>query len=168
LPAARKISPVVNNNGIHVMKRLMQLTIALAAISAALTHTAFAADFQAGNLVVKGAHARPTVPGQSSGAAYLSIDNNGKTSDKLVHVSTPLAASAEVHSTSMDGGIMRMREVDALELQPAAHVTMSPGDGYHIMLVGLKKALVPGQKVPLSLRFEKAGKLDIEVVVDDK
>jgi copper(I)-binding protein len=68
----------------------------------------------------------------------------------------------------MDGGIMRMREVDALELQPAAHVTMSPGDGYHIMLVGLKKALVPGQKVPLSLRFEKAGKLDIEAVVDDK
>ena len=68
----------------------------------------------------------------------------------------------------MDGNIMRMREVSQLELQPAARVVMTPGDGYHIMLVGLKKALVPGQKVPLSLRFEKAGKLDIEAVVDSK
>jgi len=145
---------------------MKKLLLALAAI--ALTHTAFAADFRAGDLLIKDVHARPTVPGQTSGAAYLSIDNNGKSGDKLIRVSTTLAASAEIHSTSMDGGIMRMREVDALDLQPAAHVTMTPGDGYHIMLVGLKKALVPGQKVPLSLRFEKAGKLDIEAIVDDK
>ena len=145
------------------MKRFL-----LALAAATLAHTAFAADFHAGNLTVKDAHARPTVPGQSSGAAYLSIANNGKVSDKLIHVSTPIATSAEIHSTSMDGGIMRMREVGTLELQPAAHIAMTPGDGYHVMLVGLKKALVPGQKIPLSLSFEKAGKLDIEVVVDDK
>lgn len=145
------------------MKRLF-----IALVATTLAQAAFAADFHAGDLLIKEVHARPTVPGQSSGAAYLSIDNNGKASDKLIHISTPVAASAEIHSTSMDGGIMRMREVGALELQPAAHVTMTPGDGYHIMLVGLKKALVPGQKVPLSLRFEKAGKLDIEAVVDDK
>ena len=133
-----------------------------------LANAALAADFHIANLQVSQAHARPTVPGQTMGAAYLAIDNKGKTADKLLTVTTPVAASAEIHSTSMEGGIMRMREAGALELQPAAHVTMTPGDGYHIMLVGLKSALVPGQKVPLSLRFEKAGKLDIEVVVDER
>lgn len=133
-----------------------------------LVNAALADDSHNANLQVTQAHARPTVPGQSSGAAYLAIENKGKTADKLLKITTPIAASAEIHSTTMDGGIMRMREVDTLELQPAANVTMTPGDGYHIMLVGLKKALVPGQKIPLSLRFEKAGKLDIEVVVDQK
>jgi len=108
------------------------------------------------------------VPGQSSGAAYLSIENKGSHSDKLLSVSSPIAASAEVHNTIMDGNIMRMREVSELEVQPSARVVMTPGDGYHIMLVGLKKALVPGQKIPLSLRFEKAGKLEIEAVVDSR
>jgi len=68
----------------------------------------------------------------------------------------------------MDGSIMRMREVTQLELKPAAKLTMGPGDGYHIMLVGLKKALRPGEKIPLNLRFEKAGKVELEAVVDSK
>lgn len=140
----------------------------LALAAALLTNIALADDYHVGAIQVDHAHVRPTVAGQSSGAAYLSIENKGKSSDKLLTISSPLAKSAEVHNTTMDGNIMRMREVSGLELQPAARVVMTPGDGYHIMLVGLKKALVPGEKVPLSLRFEKAGKLDIEAVVDSK
>lgn len=140
----------------------------LALAAALLTNVALADDYRVGAIQVDHAHARPTVAGQSSGAAYLSIENKGSSSDKLLTVSSPVAKSAEVHNTVMDGNIMRMREVSQLELQPAARVVMTSGDGYHIMLVGLKKALVPGEKVPLSLRFEKAGKLDIEAVVDSK
>jgi copper(I)-binding protein len=125
-------------------------------------------DYNAGNLHIDHAHARATVPGQSSGAAYVSIENNGKVSDKLLAVASPVAKSAEVHNTIMDGNIMRMRDVSELELKPSAHIVMQPGDGYHIMLVGLKQALKPGEKIPLSLRFEKAGKIEIEVSVDDK
>jgi len=120
------------------------------------------------SVVVSNAHVRPTVPGQTSGAAYLDIENKGKISDKLLTVSSPAAQSAEVHSMTMDGSIMRMREVTQLELKPAAKLTMGPGDGYHIMLVGLKKALRPGEKIPLNLRFEKAGKVELEAVVDSK
>jgi copper(I)-binding protein len=119
-------------------------------------------------MVITNAHARPTVAGQTSGAAYFDIENKGKTSDRLLKVSSPAAQSAEVHSMTMDGSIMRMREVTQLELKPSAKLTMSPGDGYHIMLVGLKKALKPGEKIPLNLRFEKAGKIELEAVVDSK
>jgi copper(I)-binding protein len=140
----------------------------LALVAALLSNLALADDYRAGNIHVDHAHARPTVTGQTSGAAYLSIENKGSSADKLLTVSTPVAKSAEVHSMVMDGNIMRMREVSQLELAPAARIEMSAGDGYHIMLVGLKKALLPGQKIPLSLRFEKAGKLDIEAVVDGK
>jgi len=143
-------------------KNILVLAVAL------LSNLALADDYRAGNIHVDHARARPTVTGQTSGAAYLSIENKGSSADKLLTVSTPVAKSAEVHSMVMDGNIMRMREVSQLELAPAARIEMNAGDGYHIMLVGLKKALLPGQKIPLSLRFEKAGKLDIEAVVDGK
>ena len=140
----------------------------LALTTSLLASAAMAEDYRVGGIQVDHAHARPTVTGQSSGAAYISIENKGGSSDKLLTISSPVAKSAEVHSMVMDGNIMRMREVSQLELQPAARIVMTAGDGYHIMLVGLKKALVPGQKIPLSLRFEKAGKLEIEAVVDSR
>ncbi len=87
---------------------------------------------------------------------------------KLLAVATPAAKSVEVHSMQMDGNMMRMREVGELELKPAARIAMQPGDGYHIMLLGLKQALKPGEKIPLTLRFEKAGKLEIEATVDNR
>lgn len=120
------------------------------------------------NLVFDHPHARPTVPGQTSGAAYISMENKGKTADRLLRISSPVAQSAEVHSMTMDGNIMRMREVGQVELNPAAKVVMSAGEGYHIMLVGLKKPLKPGDKIPLNLYFEKAGKVELEAVVDAK
>ena len=117
-------------------------------------------------IVISHAHARATVPGQTTGAAYIDIENRGKTDDKLLKIVTPAAQSAEVHSMTMDGSIMRMREVGQIDLKPAAKVAMAANEGYHIMLVGLKQPLKPGQKIPLSLRFEKAGKIDIDVMVD--
>lgn len=140
---------------------------ALAAATLAL-NTAMADDYNVGKLHIDHAHARATVPGQSSAAAYISVENKGQVSDKLLSVASPIAKSAEVHSMSMDGDMMRMREVSELELKPSARIVMHPGGGYHIMLVGLKQPLKPGEKIPLNLRFEKAGKIDIIVSVDDK
>jgi copper(I)-binding protein len=129
---------------------------------------ALADDYSVGSLHIDHAHARATVPGQSTGAAYISVENKGNVSDKLLSVASPVAKSAEVHSMAMDGNVMRMREVSELELKPSTRIVMQAGDGYHIMLVGLKQALKPGQKIPLSLRFEKAGKIDIEASVDSR
>ena len=66
----------------------------------------------------------------------------------------------------MDGDIMRMREANQLPLPPAAKVEMKPGMGYHIMLNGLKQPLKEGATFPMTLTFEKAGKVEVTVVVD--
>jgi copper(I)-binding protein len=145
------------------MKRYL---LALAALLPLIHATA--ADYHVGNLLISGAHARSTVPGQTSGAVYVTLENVGKSTDKLLAVTSPAAKSAEVHSMQMDGNVMRMREVGELELKPAARIAMQPGDGYHIMLLGLKQALNPGEKIPLTLRFDKAGKIDIEAIVDSR
>ncbi|MBV8665859.1 MAG: copper chaperone PCu(A)C [Burkholderiaceae bacterium] len=145
------------------MKRtLLALTCGLA------VNWAMAADYHAGDLHISNPHARATVPGQTTGAVYFTIENTGKTGDKLLGITTSASQSAELHNMQMDGDIMRMREVGALELPPAVVIEMLPADGYHIMLIGLKKPLMAGQKIPLTLRFEKAGKVAIEAAVDKR
>ena len=105
---------------------------------------------------------------QPSGGAYLTLENRGSAADRLLEVSSPVAASAQIHTMSMEGDVMRMREVGALDLAPATKVDMKPGAGYHIMLVGLKQPLQAGDKFPMTLNFEKAGKIEVSVTVDGK
>lgn len=111
-------------------------------------------------------YARPTVAHQPSGAAYLSIENKGSNGDKLIGVASPIAKSAQIHSMSMEGNVMKMREVGDISLPSGAKVVMKPGNGYHIMLVGLSQPLKAGDKIPLTLSFEKAGKTEVSVVVE--
>jgi copper(I)-binding protein len=112
-------------------------------------------------------YARPTVPMQRSGGAYLTIENKGKDADKLVAVSSPIAESVQIHTMSMDGDVMKMREVDGIELKPASKVEMMPGHGYHLMMLGLRQPLKAGDRFPLTLTFEKAGKTEVSVIVMD-
>lgn len=128
----------------------------------------FAHDYKVGDLRIEHPYARATVPHQPSGGAYLNIENLGKQDDKLIAVASPVAKSVEIHTMSMDGNVMRMREVPGIELKPAEKVTMTPGHGYHIMLIGLKQPLKAGDKFPLTLTFEKAGKVEVSVWVEDK
>lgn len=130
--------------------------------------SAHAADYTAGDLRIDRPYARATVPNQPSGAAYMTIENKGKAADKLIGASSPVAKTVEVHTMSMDGNVMKMREVQNLEFKPATKTVMKPGDGYHIMLIGLNKPLKAGDKFPLTLTFEKAGTLEISVEVEDK
>lgn len=142
--------------------RLLTLITALA-----ISPFAFAHDYKIGNLQVEHAVARPSFPGQPSGAAYLSIENKGKDADKLMSVSTPVAKSAQIHTMSMEGNVMKMREVEGIELKPSSKTVMQAGSGYHIMLVGLKHPLKVGDHFPLTLVFEKAGKLNVTVSVEE-
>jgi|SRR6476661_3972037 len=141
----------------------------LAVFSAALLSGAVhAAGYRAGDISITDPHARPTVAGQPGGAAYLTLENTGRAADRLVGVSSPVAQSAQIHTMRMDGDVMRMREAGELPLAPAARVEMKPGMGYHIMLNGLKQPLQEGASFPLTLTFEKAGKVEVSVVVDGK
>lgn len=140
----------------------------LLAAALAVGGSAHAHEYKAGDISVGHPYARPTVPNQPAGGAYVTLENKGQTADKLVSASSPVAKSVEIHSMAMENNVMKMREVPGIELKPAEKTVMKPGDGYHLMLMGLNKPLKAGEKFPLTLQFEKAGKVEISVWVEDK
>jgi hypothetical protein len=97
---------------------------------------------------VKDAWVRVPAPGQKVAGAYMEI--TGRTSLWLMAVASPVAARAELHSTTMEDGVMKMRPIEKLELPGGRAVRLAPG-GLHIMLIDLKQALKPGDKVPITL-----------------
>lgn len=99
-----------------------------------------------------------------TGAVYMVLMNHGTSPDALLKISTPAAAAASAHATTMTDGVMKMREIERLELQPQETATLAPG-GNHIMLVGLKVPLKEGDTISLVLKFEKAGDITIDVPV---
>ncbi len=103
---------------------------------------------------VKDAWVRGMVPGQDTTGAFLSITS--KQDARLIGVSTPAARMAELHRSSMEGGVMRMRPVETLLLPADTPVALQPG-GYHVMLMHVKPALKEGDHVPLTLVVESAG-----------
>jgi copper(I)-binding protein len=94
------------------------------------------------------------MPGQSATAAYFTIANTGG-ADRLVAVSSP-AGQASLHSTSMDGGVMRMRRLDALDIPANSTVELKPG-AIHVMITGLRRPPGAGQQLPLQLEFDRSG-----------
>lgn len=134
-----------------------------AAVAVAIASPAFGHDYQLGALKIGHPWARATVA--ANGGAFLSVDNTGAMADRLLRASTDVAAKIELHTHIKDGDIMRMRPVEAIDLPAGKKVMLEPG-GYHIMLLGLKKKLVEGERFPLTLEFEKAGKIVVEIKVD--
>ncbi len=147
----------------RTLRTLRNLPVFAALLIATAAHCH---DFNLGSLHIGHPFARPTVAQQPAGAAYLSIENRGKADDSLVRVSSPVAREVQIHSMSMEGDVMRMREVLRLDLKPASVINMKPGDGYHIMLIGLKRPLKVGDKFPMTLVFEKAGEVEVSVAVE--
>ena len=137
------------------------------AFAAGVLTLAAAHDAKVGDIHIDHPYATPSLAGVTTGAAYLvSLENNGKTPDKLVQATTTVCASVEMHSMTVDTqGVMRMRQVDGIALAPNASVKMAPGSGYHLMLVGLKRPLKDGDAFPMTLQFERAGKIEVKVVV---
>jgi copper(I)-binding protein len=134
------------------------------AVIAAGSLVAQAHEFKLGSITIGHPYARSTAAGQPNGGAFLSLANQGG-DDKLVAVSADVAASVELHSMSMEGDVMKMRQIDALALPAGKTVLLSPG-GYHVMMLGLKAPLKQGDKFPLQLTFEKAGAVTVTVNVE--
>lgn len=134
--------------------------------STLLTGLAQAHEFQIREIHIGHPYARSTLAVQTTGGAYFSLDNRGKTDDRLIKVESGIARSVEMHSMDMQGEIMKMREVDAIELKAGASVPMKPAGGYHIMLVGLTHPLKAGEQFPMTLTFAKAGKVEVMVQVE--
>ena len=136
------------------------------AMFAALAFPAQAEDVTAGGLKISSAWARATPKGASVGGGYLTITNTGSAPDRLIGGSTDVAKSFELHEMKMEGGVMKMRPVaGGIEIKPGQTVKLDPG-GYHVMLVGLKDQLKQGSRFKATLDFEKAGKVDVDFVVE--
>jgi copper(I)-binding protein len=108
--------------------------------------------------------ARATMQPGATGVVYLTLSNGGPAADRLVSVSSPVAAEAGLHIMVLEGTVMQMRPVDALDVKPGDSIQLKPG-GLHIMLTNLKQALKQGERFPLTLDFEKAGRVEVEVTV---
>jgi len=98
------------------------------------------------------------------GAGFLIIRNTGTEADRLVAASSPAAARVELHTSLREGDVMRMRPVENIPVPAGGSVTLAPG-GLHMMLIGLTRPLVVGQTVPVSLRFERAGQVTVNMTV---
>jgi copper(I)-binding protein len=119
---------------------------------------------QSPQITVRDAWARATAPGAPTGAAFFTITATGAP-DRLIGATTPVAATAEVHETISDNGVMKMRPVEGgLPLEAGKPATLKPGS-YHLMLMGMKQQLKPGDRFPVTLRFARAPEQTVQVTV---
>ncbi|HEY8003861.1 MAG TPA: copper chaperone PCu(A)C [Phenylobacterium sp.] len=100
---------------------------------------------------------RPAAAG-TNGVGYMVLANHGRAADTLEKVESPLAARVEMHSSSMAGGVMSMKKVDKVAVPAGGETTFGPG-AYHLMLIGLTKALKPGDAAPATLTFASGAKV---------
>jgi copper(I)-binding protein len=141
---------------------MLAATLFLAGLIAA---PARAQEVKAGDLVITRAWSRATPNGAKIGSGYFTIENKGTTPDRLVGVSAEIAAKVEVHEMAMKDGVMTMRPLQAgLTIDPGKTVKLAPG-GYHLMMFDLKSPLKQGDALPLTLEFEKAGKVKVTLDV---
>jgi len=149
-------------NDMNKLSRMLTLAALSAAMFAAPAH---ADDVKAGDLVISQAWSRATPGGAKVAGGYLTIENKGTVADRLVSVSADIAGKAEVHEMAVDNGVMKMRQLDkGLLIEPGKTVKFAPG-GYHLMLQELKGPFKQGDKVPVTLQFEKAGKVAVSLDV---
>ena len=135
--------------------------------AAALTLASFAVhahEFKAGAITIGHPYARATAVGQPTGGGFMKLINGGG-NDKLLSVSAEVSKAVELHEMKMEGDVMKMRQVEGIDLQAGKTVELKPG-GYHVMFIGLKAPLKAGDSFPVKLKFEKAGEVTVDVKVE--
>lgn len=139
------------------MRRLLVLAaFALAACGAGGTQTQ--------GLQVENGWASPTPDGVDVSAGYVTIVNDSDAEDRLVSASSARATSVDLHEMSMDGAVMRMRMVSAVDIPAHGHIALAPG-GTHLMFNGVSTPFVEGERIPVQLTFEHAGAVSVELPV---
>jgi copper(I)-binding protein len=140
---------------------LLRAAAAAAVLTCILAAPLRADEVKAGDLVITQAWARATPGGARVGGAYVTIENKGNSPDRLIDGSADIAGKVEVHEMATVNGVMKMRPLEkGLTIDPGKTVKLAPG-GYHLMMLNLKGQLKQGEKVPVTLDFEKAGKVNV-------
>lgn len=128
--------------------------------------TAWAHDAKVGDLTISHPWARASLSAKvRNGASYLTLHNSGSNTDRLIGASTHIADRAQLHTHEMKGDVMKMRRVEVVEIPAGGTVEFKPA-GFHIMLMGLRTPLRKGRSFPMTLKFEMAGEVDVEVIIE--
>jgi copper(I)-binding protein len=146
----------------------MNFASVIAAVIVVLTLSfgaAAAHDYTGAGLKVVHPWTRATPPGATTAVGYMKLTNTGKIPLTLVGGSTPVAERVEIHSMSMDGGVMRMRPVPSVDIEPGGTVELKSG-GLHLMLIGLKRPLLQEEMIPVTLMLSSGAKIEIELYVE--
>ena len=133
-------------------------------IVAALHVAVSAQELELGSLSIISPWSRELPPVAPNGAAYFRVENRGTSADRIISAHSPIAERAELHVHEMNGSMMTMRQVQAVEVPAQGEVRFEP-EGLHVMLFGLKRPLVGGERFPLVLVFEAAGELEVPVEI---
>ncbi len=118
----------------------------------------------ADQIAVSGAYVRAVPPGQTNSAAFLALTNTAGEAHALVAAESDAAEVVELHSHTMDDGMMKMRRIERIDLPAASTLSLEPG-GRHLMLIGLKRQLAPGQEIRLFLTFEDGSRAQVNAPV---
>jgi copper(I)-binding protein len=143
------------------MTQISRSLVYAALFAVLFTASARAEDVKAGDLIIAQAWSRATPGGAKVAGGYLTITNQGSAPDRLIGGAADIAARVQVHEMTMNNGVMTMRPLDqGLLIEAGKTVELSPG-GFHLMLLDLKGPLKQGEKLPVTLEFEKAGKVAV-------
>ena len=146
------------------MRMLLPAATALALTAAAAISFARGGESRIGDLAIVSAWARATPPGASVGAAYVSVENHGAADDRLVGAASPAATSVTIHQTAEENGVATMRPLDDAAIPAGGGLAMAPG-GAHLMLTGLSAPLKQGENFPMTLTFQNAGAVTVEIEI---
>lgn len=140
--------------------RLMACSFLLFACASSFAH-----DYSVGELQIDHPWSRELPPNAVTGAAYLVVHNQGATEDRLLGAQTSRANKTEIHTMLQLGEVMKMQKLDSVGIPAGGEIKLAPG-GTHLMLLGLRQPLVAGERFPLTLQFAKAGKFEVEVMIE--
>ena len=140
-------------------------TLALLVVALGFGFSVQAQEAKVGSIKVEHAYTRATVPGQQVAGGFMKIENKGA-ADQLISASSPVANEMQLHTMVMDGNVMKMREVKTIDVPANGSVELKPGS-LHLMFMDIKAPLKAGESVPVKLKFQKAGEVEIKVPVRD-
>jgi periplasmic copper chaperone A len=145
------------------MRKFLALVLALT-LALVPAHPVLASDTRFGDIVIQSPWSRATPSGAKNGAVFLSIRNEGAEPDRLIGVDSAVASTVSLHGYEMNNDIMRMDHVQAIDLPAGAEVMLKP-HSFHVMLMGLQRPLIENESFPLTLVFERAGSVTVEVKI---
>ena len=146
------------------MRALFPLFLILVATACGAPASPSEAHEAGASLAAHNAWAAPTPAGVDVAAGYVTITNPAGAADHLLSATSPRAERVEVHEMSMDGAVMRMRQLQRLEIPAHGEVRLGPG-GNHLMFFGVREPFAQGQEIPVRLVFEHAGAIDVTLPV---